>query len=76
MIDAPVDIDAGFEVAPGDDTDVHVVNTHGWGSGGMVFSDGGFAYTAVDLAEEVENGQIERWCWKFPSRGSESTNEW
>jgi hypothetical protein len=52
--DDPVDIDAGFEVAPGDDVDVQVVNEHGWQSGGMVFSDGGFAWTALDIAEEIE----------------------
>ena len=52
--DEAVDIDAGFEVAPGDDSDIQVVNDHGWQSGGMVFSDGGFAWTALDIAEEIE----------------------
>ena len=52
--DEAVDIDAGFEVAPGDDIDVQVVNEHGWQSGGMAFSDGGFAWTALDIAEEIE----------------------
>ena len=52
--DETVDIDAGFEVAPGDDIDVQVVNEHGWQSGGMAFSDGWFAWTAVDIAEQVE----------------------
>ena len=52
--DEPVDIDAGFEVAPGDEIDVQVVNEHGWQSGGMAFSDGGFAWTALDIAKEIE----------------------
>ena len=52
--DDPVDIDAGFEVAPGDDSDIQVVNEHGWQSGGMAFSDGGFAWTALDIAQRIE----------------------
>ena len=40
----PVDIDAGFEVAPGDAGDVEVANAHAWGSGGdVIFSDGSVA---------------------------------
>ena len=57
--DDPVDIDAGFEVAPGDDSDIQVVNDHGWQCGGMAFSDGGFAWTALDIAKEIEE-EIER----------------
>ncbi len=42
-----VDIDAGFDVAPGDASDVEVTNAHPWGSSHLLFSDGGGAYTSV-----------------------------
>jgi heme-binding NEAT domain protein len=35
-----VDIDAGFEVAPGDANDMSVANDYFWGSAYLVFSDG------------------------------------
>ncbi len=41
-----VDIDAGFEVAPGSIIDIEVVNAHRWGSGAMVFSGGDYTWTA------------------------------
>ena len=41
-----MDIDAGFEVAPGSISDIEVVNAHYWGSGAMVFSGGSFTWTA------------------------------
>ena len=41
-----VDIDAGFEVAPGSIIDIEVVNAHRWGSGAMVFSSGRYTWTA------------------------------
>jgi hypothetical protein len=41
----PVDIDAGFEVAPGDASDIEVANAHAWGSGALIFSDGAWAYS-------------------------------
>ncbi len=44
---APVGIDAGFEVAPGDASDVKVANANAWGSWGLMFSDGAFAYSAL-----------------------------
>ena len=36
----PVGIDAGFEVAPGDASDIEVANAHAWGSLYLIFSDG------------------------------------
>ena len=47
----PVDIDAGFEVAPGDASDVEVANAHAWGSLCLIFSDGAWAYSALGVAE-------------------------
>jgi hypothetical protein len=47
----PVDIDAGFEVAPGDARDIEVANAHAWESGRLIFSDGAFAYSALHIAE-------------------------
>ena len=46
-----VDIDAGFEVAPGDASDIEVANAHAWGSYYLVFSDGATAATALLIAE-------------------------
>ena len=43
----PVDIDAGFEVAPGDASDIEVTNAHAWGCFNLVFSDGKVACTAL-----------------------------
>ena len=43
----PVGIDAGFEVAPGDASDVEVANAHAWGSHRLVFSDGAVAGSAL-----------------------------
>jgi hypothetical protein len=45
----PVGIDAGFEVAPGDASDVEVVGAHAWGSYALVFGDGSWAHTALSL---------------------------
>ena len=42
-----VDIDAGFEVAPGDASDMEVANSHPWGCDALVFSDGAVAATAL-----------------------------
>ena len=44
----PVDIDAGFEVAPGDASDIEVANAHAWGSYFLIFSDGMWAASALD----------------------------
>jgi hypothetical protein len=50
--DAPVDIEAGFEVAPGDASDVEVANAHAWGSRDLYFSNmGEYAHTAREIAE-------------------------
>ena len=46
-----VDIDAGFEVAPGDANDILVANAHPWGSYDLVFSDGAAAAAAMMVAE-------------------------
>jgi hypothetical protein len=43
----PVDIPAGFEVAPGDACDIQVANAHPWGSKCLVFSDGQFAVSSM-----------------------------
>ncbi len=45
-----VDIDVGFEVAPGDASDIAVANAHAWGSTFLVFSDGAGAATALRIA--------------------------
>ena len=47
----PVGIDAGFEVAPGDASDVEVANAHAWGRYGLIFSDGAGADTALSISE-------------------------
>ena len=46
----PVGIDAGFEVAPGDASDVEVANAHAWGSYCLIFSDGTAAGSALQIA--------------------------
>ncbi len=43
----PVGTDAGFEVAPGDASDVEVANAHAWGSDFLIFSDGAFTGSAL-----------------------------
>ncbi len=48
--DVPVGIDAGFEVAPGDPSDVEVANAHTWQCYCLVFSDGTKVYTALSIA--------------------------
>jgi hypothetical protein len=50
-----VDIHAGFEVAPGDASDVHVVNAHDWQCWSLTFSDGSFASTALHIAGAAWN---------------------
>ena len=47
----PVGIDAGFEVAPGDASDVEVANAHAWGSECLIFSDGTAAVSALQIAQ-------------------------
>ena len=46
----PVGIDAGFEVAPGDASDIAVANAHAWGSHCLIFSDGTYAESALNIA--------------------------
>ena len=62
----PVGIDAGFEVAPGEQSDFEVANAHGWGSLHLVFSDGTAAWSALRIALQFPNPK--------DSRGSGSTN--
>jgi hypothetical protein len=38
--DTPIGIDAGFEIALGDASDVEVANAHAWGTAVLLFSDG------------------------------------
>ena len=47
----PVGIDAGFEVAPGDASDVEVANAHAWGSAALLFGDGKGANSALGIAD-------------------------
>jgi hypothetical protein len=42
----PIGIEAGFEVAPGDASDIEVANAHRWGCKRLVFSDGLMARSA------------------------------
>jgi hypothetical protein len=44
--DWPVNVYAGFEVAPGDSSDIEVTNAHPWPCLWLVFSDGASASTA------------------------------
>jgi hypothetical protein len=48
--DTPVDIEAGFEIAPGDASDIQAANAHTWGSRLIVFYDGSIAATALNIA--------------------------
>ena len=43
----PVAIDAGFEVAPGDASDIEVANAHAWECYCLIFSDGTAAGSAL-----------------------------
>ena len=52
----PVGIDAGFEVAPGDASDVEVANAHAWGSDCLIFSDGAGANSALMIAKGWTKG--------------------
>ena len=47
----PVGIDAGFEVAPGDASDIEVANALAWGSMSLIFSDGTAAASAKHIAQ-------------------------
>ena len=60
----PVDIDAGFEVAPGDASDIEVANAHAWGSDGLIFSDGKRAGSALFIAEIPSNKGIASYFCK------------
>jgi len=48
----PVGIDAGFEVAPGDTSDVEVANAHAWGRWALIFSNGAEAYSGLSIAQD------------------------
>jgi hypothetical protein len=51
-----VEIDAGFEVAPGSDSDVEVTNAHGWASSDLVFENGWYAQTAISITQAQHKG--------------------
>ena len=59
-----VDIDAGFKVAPGDASDIEVVNAHAWGSEVLVFIDGMAAFSALGIAH---NSAQKGTACSFPS---------
>ena len=64
--DTAVGIDAGFEVAPGDASDVEVANAYAWGSGALVFSDGAYAYSALQIAQlPCDKGIASYFCKPF-----------
>ncbi len=52
----PIDVDAGFEVAPGDANDVWVSNAYSWGCNGLVFGNTHWAYTADLLNGKPDSG--------------------
>ena len=56
--DTPVDIDAEFDVAPGDSSDVEVANAHAWGSVCLILSDGAASHSALRIVEEPSNKGI------------------
>ena len=60
----PVGIDAGFEVAPGDASDVEVANAHAWGSDWLIFGDGAFAASAMNIAQFPSNKGIASYVCK------------
>jgi hypothetical protein len=68
-------IDAGFEVAPGDDRDVEVAYAHSWGSEGLIFSDG----SRVSIAEAQrygKKGRVGRSNLKVDSAGRFRVTNW
>ena len=62
--DTPVGIDAGFEVAPGDASDVEVANAHAWGSLCLIFRDGARAASALLIAAFPSNKGISSYVCK------------
>ena len=56
-----VSIDAGFEIAPGDASDIEVANAHAWGSDLLVFSDGTGAYSA-SMEDPSDMGTASSFC--------------
>ena len=50
-----VDIDAGFEIAPGDANDIQVANAHPWGCDSLVFIDGAVAYSDLLIADHLSD---------------------
>ena len=59
-----VGIDAGFEVAPGDASDVEVANAHAWRSVCLIFSDGTWAGSALNIAHNHSNKGIASYFCK------------
>jgi hypothetical protein len=60
----PVGIDAGFEVAPGDASDNEVANAHAWRSVCLIFSDGTWAGSALNIAHNHSNKGIASYFCK------------
>jgi hypothetical protein len=58
----PVDIDAGFEIAPGDAADVEVTMMYPWQCSHLVFSDGAKAYTDMYPDNDYEQGIAFSFC--------------
>jgi hypothetical protein len=53
--DQSVVIHADFEVAPGDANDIAVCNAHLWACESLVFADGSYAYTSLNIAKHPDN---------------------
>jgi hypothetical protein len=50
-----VDIDADFEMAPGEPNDVLVCNAHLWACERLFFADGSSAYTGLNITKKPDN---------------------
>ncbi len=71
----PVDIDDGFEVAPGDASDVEVANAHTWGSAYLVFADGRHAATSLVITQVPDAMGIAQSCSSQLSTDTEKTGK-
>jgi hypothetical protein len=58
----PVDIGAGFEIAPGDAADLEVTKMHDWQCSHLVFSDGAMASTDMYSDDGYEGGIAFSFC--------------
>jgi hypothetical protein len=62
--ETPVGIDAGFEIAPGDASDIEVANAHAWGSLLLTFRDGKTATSALRIAQVTSRKGIASYVCK------------